>query len=75
MWALLRLRDPEELPMQTVTTIGLDIGKAIFQLPGVDAAGEVVIRHQLKLRSVLAVFQKTILARSFRQLTWAIQQM
>jgi hypothetical protein len=29
--------------MQTVTTIGLDIAKSVFQLHGVDAAGKVVI--------------------------------
>jgi transposase len=44
--------------MQTITTIGLDIGKSIFQVHGVDAAGEVIIRRQLKRRSVLAFFQK-----------------
>ena len=43
--------------MQTITTIGLDIAKSVFQVHGVDAAGEVVIRHQLKRRSVLAFFQ------------------
>ena len=44
--------------MQTMTTIGLDIAKSVFQLHGVDAAGQVVIRRQLKRRSVLAFFQK-----------------
>ena len=34
--------------MQTVTTIGLDIAKSAFQVHGVDAAGLVVIRRQLK---------------------------
>jgi transposase len=29
--------------MQTITTIGLDIAKSVFQVHGVDAAGEVVI--------------------------------
>jgi hypothetical protein len=28
--------------MQTVTTIGLDIAKSVFQVHGVDAAGQVV---------------------------------
>jgi transposase len=50
--------DSEELPMQTVTTIGLDIAKSVFQVHGVDAAGQVVIRRQLKRRYVLAFFQK-----------------
>jgi len=44
--------------MQTVTTIGLDIAKSVFQVHGVDAAGQVVIRRQLKRRQVLAFFQK-----------------
>ena len=42
--------------MQTITTIGLDIAKSVFQVHGVDAAGQVVIRRQLKRRSVLAFF-------------------
>ena len=44
--------------MQTITTIGLDIAKSVFQVHGVDAAGQVVIRRQLKRRAVLAFFQK-----------------
>ena len=44
--------------MQTVTTIGLDIAKSVFQVHGVDAAGKVVIRRQIKRRYVLAFFQK-----------------
>ena len=44
--------------MQTVTTIGLDIAKSVFQVHGVDAAGSVVVRRQLKRRHVLGFFQK-----------------
>jgi transposase len=44
--------------MQTITTIGLDIAKSVFQVHGVDAEGNVVIRRQLKRRYVLAFFQK-----------------
>ena len=44
--------------MQTITTIGFDIAKSVFQVHGVDAAGQVVIRRQLKRRHVLAFFQK-----------------
>ena len=32
--------------MQTVTTIGLDIAKSVFQVHGVDSTGHVVIRRQ-----------------------------
>jgi transposase len=42
--------------MQTVTTIGLDIAKSV--LHGVDAAGQVVTRRQLKRRFVLSFFEK-----------------
>ena len=44
--------------MQSVTTIGLDIAKSVFQVHGLDAAGNVIIRRQLKRRYVLAFFQK-----------------
>ena len=44
--------------MQTITTIGLDIAKSVFQVHGVDAAGQVIIRRQLKRRYMLAFFQK-----------------
>ena len=44
--------------MQTITTVGLDIAKSVFQMHGVDAEGQVVIRRQLKRRYVLAFFQK-----------------
>src|SRR5260370_33990426 len=44
--------------MQTITTIGLDIAKSVFQVHGVDADGNVVVRRQLKRRYVLAFFQK-----------------
>jgi transposase len=44
--------------MQTVSTIGLDIAKSVFQVHGVDAAGQVVVRRRLKRRYVLAFFEK-----------------
>ena len=44
--------------MQAATTIGLDIAKSVFQVHGVDAGGQVVIRRKLKRRYVLAFFAK-----------------
>jgi transposase len=44
--------------MQTITTIGLDIAKSVFQVHGVDADGQIIIRRQLKRRTVLTFFQK-----------------
>jgi transposase len=44
--------------MQAITTIGLDIAKSVFQVHGVDAEGNVVLRRQLKRRYVLSFFQK-----------------
>jgi transposase len=44
--------------MQSISTVGLDIAKSVFQVHGVDAFGQVVIRRQLKRRYVLEFFQK-----------------
>jgi transposase len=44
--------------MQTITTIGLNIAKSVFQVHGVDAGGQVIVRRQLKRRYVLTFFQK-----------------
>lgn len=44
--------------MQSISTIGPDVAKSVFQVYGVDAAGQVVIRRQLERRHVLAFFQK-----------------
>ena len=44
--------------MQAIMTIGLDIAKSVFQVHGIDASGQVILRRQLKRRYVLAFFQK-----------------
>ena len=44
--------------MQGVTTVGLDIAKSVFQVHGVDARGNVVVRRQLRRRQVLPFFKK-----------------
>ena len=44
--------------MQAVTTVGLDIAKSVFQVHGVDARGNVVVRRQLRRRQVLPFFKK-----------------
>jgi transposase len=41
-----------------ITTIGLDIAKSVFQVHGIDAVGNVIIRRQLKRRYVQTFFQK-----------------
>jgi transposase len=47
-----------ERSMQGVTTVGLDIAKSVFQLLGIDARGNDIVRRQLKRRYVLTFFQK-----------------
>jgi hypothetical protein len=47
--------------MQAVTTIGLDIAKSVFQVHGIDAQGNVIVRRQLKRRYVLAFFQRHLI--------------
>ena len=45
-----------EPSMEQVTTIGLDLAKNVFQLHGVDAAGNVLLRKQLRRGDVLRFF-------------------
>lgn len=40
----------------TITTIGLDLAKKVFQVHGVDAQGKVVVTRQLKRKEVLTYF-------------------
>ena len=42
--------------MNDITTIGLDLAKRVFQVHGIDACGEVVIRRQLRRGQVLGFF-------------------
>lgn len=44
--------------MNEVITIGLDLAKNVFQVHGIDASGEVVVRRQLRRRQVLPFFRK-----------------
>ena len=44
--------------MTSVATIGLDIAKSVFQVHGVDAAGQVVVRQRLARRRIPAFFEK-----------------
>ncbi len=44
--------------MNEVITIGVDLAKSVFQVHGVDAAGETVICRQLRRRQVLPFFRK-----------------
>jgi len=44
--------------MKEVTTIGLDLAKAVFQVHGVDAAGAVTLRRAVRRRQVLSFFTK-----------------
>ena len=44
--------------MGEVVTIGLDIAKSVFQVHGVDATGEVIIRRQVRRAQMLQFFAK-----------------
>lgn len=44
--------------MDTVSTIGLDIAKSVFQVHGVDATGAVIVRRKLSRGRVLRFFEK-----------------
>ena len=42
--------------MREITTVGLDLAKNVFQIHGIDEAGEVVVRKQLRRAQVLGFF-------------------
>lgn len=44
--------------MESALTIGLDVGKSVFQVHGVDAGGAVVIRRRLTGGKLLGFFAK-----------------
>ena len=44
--------------MTTITTIGLDLAKNVFQVHGVDARGITAVRKQLKRDQVAAFFAR-----------------
>ena len=44
--------------MGEVSTIGLDLAKNVFQVHGIDAAGRVLVRRQLRRGEVLGVFRE-----------------
>jgi len=44
--------------MQAIVVVGLDIAKSVFQVHGVNAHGDVIVRRQLKRRYVVAFFKK-----------------
>src|SRR4029453_16789666 len=44
--------------MGDIITIGVDLAKSVFQVHGVDEAGTVVVRRQLRRRQVLPFFEK-----------------
>lgn len=43
--------------MKEVSTIGFDLAKNVFQVHGVDASGETVLRRQLRRRQVIPFFR------------------
>ena len=40
------------------TTVGLDLAKNVFQVHGVDEAGEVIVRKALRRRQVMPFFER-----------------
>jgi transposase len=45
-----------------ITTIGLDLAKNVFQVHGVDANGQAVVRKSLRRSQMLPFFAKCLLA-------------
>ena len=47
-----------EPSMSEITTVGLDLGKHVFQVHGIDAQGTTVLRKRLRRGQVLAFFSR-----------------
>lgn len=58
MWSLLKRSHREKPSMEKLTTIGLDLAKNVFQVHGINTAGKVVVRRQLRRGEVLGFFSK-----------------
>ena len=58
--------------MDTVTTIGLDIAKSVFQVHGIDAQGKVVIRRQLRRRLCPRVLREASAVSRWHRGLWFI---
>lgn len=59
--------------MQSISTIGLDIAKSVFQVHGVDAAGQVVMRRLLRLLARRPTKLAAIaLANKLARMAWAM---
>jgi hypothetical protein len=56
-WAYWRLARKRRA-MESAVTIGLDLGKSVFQVHGVDAGGAVVVQRRLTRGKLLAFFAK-----------------
>ena len=55
-WSLLSNLQQEPSTMH-ITTIGLDLAKSVFQVHGIDAGGQVVVRKKLRRGEVLKFFR------------------
>ena len=44
--------------MESAVTMGLDLGKSVFQVHGVDAVGAVIVQRRLTRSKLLAFFAK-----------------
>lgn len=44
--------------MDEVVTVGLDIARSVFQVHGVDAAGQVVVQRKLARANLILFFEK-----------------
>src|SRR3954467_3359747 len=56
--AIRRSRAKWEPSAMQITTIGLDLAKSVFQVHGVDATGQVVVRKSLRRSQMLPFFAK-----------------
>ena len=53
--------------MQAITTIGLEFAKSVFQVHGIDAEGNVILRRQLKAALRTGILPEAATVPGFRR--------
>lgn len=44
--------------MEEISTVGIDLAKSVFQVHAIDAAGNVIVRRQLRRQQMLKFFEQ-----------------
>ncbi len=58
VWFVIKNHEQQEPSTMKISTVGLDLAKNVFQVHGIDAAGEIVVAKALRRRQMIPFFGK-----------------